>query len=62
VVLAGVAACTKKQGRSARSWLRPIDLTFYPIAGDPAPASLRYIDGLRVEDFQAIDALRALDR
>jgi len=59
VVLAGVAAYTKEQGRSATSWLQPIDLTLYPIAGDPAPATLRYIDGLRVEDFQAIDAFLA---
>lgn len=39
-----------------RSWLRPLEISIYPINGDDSEASADYISSLKAEDFADINA------
>lgn len=41
--------------RRMAAWERPILVTIYPIAADQDPATLRFVDELAVEEFEAIN-------
>jgi hypothetical protein len=46
---------TKQQRLTATSWLAPIQLVIYPIAGDARPETIHYLEALDPENFGAIE-------
>jgi hypothetical protein len=42
--------------RLVRSWLRPLDVSIYPVNGDGSDAAAEYIRSLRPEDFADINS------
>jgi hypothetical protein len=59
-LLALAAVHTKQQRLASTSWLAPVQLVVYPIAGDGSAATRRYMDVLDEDDFSAIE--RFMDR
>ncbi|MDR2032413.1 MAG: hypothetical protein LBP86_09250 [Azoarcus sp.] len=55
LVLFAVAVYTQWEDTRVTSWERTVDVGIYPIAVGDAPATVRFVEGLRAEDFTEIE-------
>jgi len=55
LILFFVVVYTSGQKRASTNWLEPLQVVVYPVNADGSPGVERYIDGLRMKDFRAIE-------
>ncbi|MDO8892798.1 MAG: hypothetical protein Q7V00_13200 [Sulfurimicrobium sp.] len=53
-LLSAVAGMTYWESMVVRNWLRPLEVSIYPVNGDGTPEVGKYIAGLKQVDFQEI--------
>jgi hypothetical protein len=59
ILLAIAAIYSKGQALYSTAWLNPLPVIIFPVNGDGAPETTRYIESLQAENFTAIDDFMA---